>query len=150
MKRDWNEMKFVFARPQDETAIKQFLEANDLLHQDIKPADLKHFLMARDSSDMIGLVGLEIQGDFALLRSLAVNKGYRDKGLATLLVDKIENYARSLKIRTLYLLTMTAEGFFKKRDFRATARETAPAGIQNTAEFRGLCPASAAFMAKQL
>jgi amino-acid N-acetyltransferase len=148
--QDWNEIKFVFAGPRDETAIKQFLEANGLLHQDIKTADLKHFLTARDSSDMIGLVGLEIQGDCALLRSLAVNKDNRHKGLATLLVDKIENYARSLKICTLYLLTMTAEDFFKKCDFRGAARETAPAGIQNTAEFRGLCPASAVFMTKRL
>ena len=81
---------------------------------------------------------------------LAVNKGYRDKGLATLLVDKIENYARSLEICTLYLLTMTVEDFFKKCDFRGAARGTAPAGIQNTAEFRGLCPASAVFMTKRL
>jgi amino-acid N-acetyltransferase len=148
--QDWNEIKFVFAGPRDETAIKQFLEANGLLHQDIQTADLKHFLTARDSSDMIGLVGLEIQGNCALLRSLAVNKDNRHKGLATLLVDKIENYARSLKICTLYLLTMTAEDFFKKCDFRGAARETAPAGIQNTAEFRGLCPASAVFMTKRL
>jgi amino-acid N-acetyltransferase len=105
--------------------------------------------MARNSSDMIGLVGLEIQGNCALLRSLAVRKGYRDKGLASLLVDKIENYARSLKISTLYLLTITAEDFFKRGGFRTTARETAPAEIQNTAEFRGLCPASAVFMTKQ-
>jgi len=143
-------MKFLFAGSQDETTIKQFLGANDLIHQDIKPADLRHFLIARDSSDMAGLVGLEIHGDCALLRSLAVKKGYRNKGLATILVDKIEDHARSLKIRTLYLLTMTAEDFFSKRNFRATARATAPVGIQNTAEFRGLCPASAAFMTKQL
>jgi amino-acid N-acetyltransferase len=146
----WDKIKFVFARPRDESAIKQFLEANDLLHQDIKPADLKHFLMARDSSGLIGLVGLEVRGDCALMRSLAVNRGYRNKGLATSLVDRIENYARSLKISTLYVLTMTAEDFFKKRAFRGTARETAPAGIQNTAEFRGLCPVSAAFMTKPL
>ena len=31
--QDWNEIKFVFAGPRDETAIKQFLEANGLLHQ---------------------------------------------------------------------------------------------------------------------
>ena len=143
-------MKFVFARPQDETAIKQLLEANDLLHRDIEPADLIHYLMARNSSGLIGLVGLEIRGDCALFRSLVVNRDYRHKGLATLLVDRIEKYARSLKISTLYLLTMTAEDFFKKRAFRATARETAPAGIQNTAEFGGLCPVSAAFMTKQI
>ena len=143
-------MKFLFARPQDETAIKQFLEANELLHQDIEPTDLKHFLMARDSSAMIGLVGLEIQGGLALLRSLAVNEGYRNRGLATLLIEKIEDYARSLKISTLYLLTMTAEDFFQKRDYQRTARETAPTGIQETAEFKELCPATAAFMVKNI
>ena len=150
MKRDWNEMKFVFARPQDETAIKQFLEANDLLHQDIKSADLKHFLLIRDGSEMVGLVGLEIKADCALLRSLAVKKNYRNRGLATLLVDRIEEYARTLKIRTLYLLTMTAEEFFKNRELQPTARETAPADIQRTAEFNDLCPASAAFMVKTI
>jgi hypothetical protein len=48
------------------------------------------------------------------------------------------------------LLTITAEDFFKKCDFRGAASETAPAGIQNTAEFRGLCPASMVFITKQL
>ena len=146
----WDELKFLFGGPQEQADIKQFLEANGLLHQDIEPADLKHFLLVRDGPEMVGLVGLEIRGDDALLRSLAVAGGYRNKGLATLLVDKIEDYARSLKIRTLYLLTLTAESFFAKRDFQPTARTNAPAGIQNTAEFKGLCPASAAFMTKRL
>jgi amino-acid N-acetyltransferase len=145
-----DEMEFLFAEPQDETAIKQFLEVNDLLHQDIEPENLKHFLQARDGQKIAGLVGLEIREGDALLRSLAVAESYRNRGLATLLVAKIENYARSLKIRTLYLLTLTAEDFFTKRDFQQTTRTSAPAGIQNTAEFRGLCPASAVFMSKRL
>ena len=143
-------MKFSFAEPGDEATIKQFLENNGLLHQDIETADLKHFLLARDGSEIAGVVGLEIRQGDALLRSLAVAEGYRRRGLAAALVEKIENYARSLKIRTLYLLTLTAEDFFAKRDFQETARTSAPAGIQNTAEFRGLCPASAAFMTKRL
>ena len=143
-------MEFVFAEPQDDAAIRQFLEANDLLHQDIEANDLKHFLLARKGPEIAGLVGLEIREGNALLRSLAVAEGYRNKGLATVLVERIENYARSLKITTLYLLTLTAEDFFAKRDFQQTARTSAPAGIQKTAEFRGLCPASAAFMTKRL
>jgi amino-acid N-acetyltransferase len=143
-------MEFVFASPRDETAIKQFLETNDLPHQDIEPADLQHFLTARDASVMIGLVGLQINGNCALLRSLAVHLDYRNQGLATGLVDKIEDYARSLNINTLYLLTLTAEDFFSKCGFQKTARATAPAGIQKTAEFRELCPATAAFMTKRL
>ena len=143
-------MEFSFAEPREEAAIKRFLEKNDLLHQDIEPKILNHFLLARDGQEIIGLVGLEIREGDALLRSLAVAEAYRQKGLATTLVEKIENHARSLKIRTLYLLTLTAEDFFMKRDFQKTARTKAPAGIQNTAEFKGLCPASAAFMTKQL
>ncbi len=143
-------MKFLSAEPQDEAAIKQFLEANGLLHEDIGPTDLEHFLLARIGPEIAGIVGLEISEGDALLRSLAVAEDYRNKGLATLLVEKIENYARSLKIHTLYLLTLTAEDFFAKRDFQRTARTSAPAGIQKTAEFRGLCPASAAFMTKRL
>ena len=143
-------MKFSFAGPQDETAVKQFLEANGLLYQDIEPADLKHFLLAQDGSEIAGVVGLEIREGDALLRSLAVAEGYRQQGLATTLIEKIETYARSLKIRTLYLLTLTAEDFFAKRNFQKTARTSAPAGIQKTAEFRGLCPASAVFMVKRL
>lgn len=143
-------MEFLFAESQDEAAIKQFLEANGLLHQDIGLAELEHFLLARVGPDIAGVVGLEVRQGDALLRSLAVAEGYRNKGLATLLVEKIENHARTLKISTLYLLTLTAEGFFAKRDFRQTARSSAPAGIQKTAEFRGLCPASAVFMTKRL
>ena len=143
-------MEFSFAEPRDEGAIKQFLENNGLLHQDIEPGNLKHFLLAKDGPEIAGVVGLEIKKGDALLRSLAVAEGYRKKGLATGLVEKIENHARTFKIHTLYLLTLTAEDFFAKRDFQRTARSSAPAGIQKTAEFRGLCPASAAFMTKRL
>jgi len=45
---------------------------------------------------------------------------------------------------------MTAEKFFKNCKFQQTARETAPVGIQSTAEFKDLCPASAAFMVKTI
>jgi len=96
------------------------------------------------------MVGLEIKADCALLRSLAVKKTCRNQGLATDLVQRIEKYTRSLSLKRLYLLTMTAEDFFMKRGFQRTQRKSAPAGIQATAEFKDLCPVSAAFMTKQL
>ena len=145
-----HKLKFNFATPADEIALKQFLETNNLLNEDIEPADVEHFLMVRDGTEVVGLVGLEIKADCALLRSLAVKKDYRNKGLATLLVDKIEEHARTLNINTLYLLTLTAEAFFNKHEFKRTGREMAPLGIQSTAEFKDLCPASAAFMVKTI
>jgi len=143
-------MRYEFAAPQDKPQIKRLLEASDLHHCDITTSQLKHFLLAWANSELVGVVGLEIKGGYALLRSLAVNTAFRRKGLATRLVHKIEDYAKSSKVNTLYLLTMTAEDFFVKRGYQRTSRDSAPAGIQRTTEFQNLCPVSAACMVKFL
>jgi amino-acid N-acetyltransferase len=143
-------MRYEFASPQDELKIRQLLTASDLHHQDIQTSQLQHFLLAKDQSEIVGVVGLELQENCALLRSLAVTPVYRNRGLATELVQKIEAYAKSSKVIAVYLLTMTAEGFFTKRGYHRTSRETAPAGIQATTEFHCLCPVSAALMVKHL
>lgn len=144
------EIIFRFATTRDQPAVREFLKSNHLIHQDIRPAGLKNFLLALDGTDTVGLVGLEIQQEAALLRSLAVKEGYRNQGLATILVSKIETYASTLGIKALYLLTETAADFFLMRDYHSTQRQDAPAGIQDTAEFKELCPASATFMVKRL
>ena len=143
-------MDLSFATPKDEQEIKRLLTAGDLHHQDLAKGLLKHFLLARDKSRLIGVVGIEICGQYALLRSLVVDADYRSMGIASRLVDSIERHAASLKLSALYLLTMTAEVFFEKRGYQKSIREFAPAEIQNTSEFANLCPASAACMVKQL
>ena len=143
-------MKYSFAGLDDETRIKQLLAGCDLLHEDITPDLLEHFLLGWDGDRVVAVVGLEIKNHGALLRSLAVDAAYRKRKIATGLVNKIEDYAKSLKVGSLYLLTLTAEAFFKKCGYRTTARDSAPAGIQGTAEFKNLCPASAVCMVKHL
>ena len=143
-------MKFSFASADNESAIKQLLAGCDLLHEDITPELLEHFLLGWDGARLVSVVGLEIKNHSALLRSLAVDAAYRNRRIAAGLVKKIEDYAKSLNVDRLYLLTLTAEAFFRKCDYRITARESAPAGIQGTAEFKNLCPASAACMVKHL
>ena len=133
-------MKLTFAIPSNEQKIRSLLSAGDLHHEDIESNRLKHFLLAWDESRLIGVIGLEIQDRCALLRSLTVDSDYRNQGIASRLLGKIENHAVSLKLETLYLLTMTAESFFTKRGYQRTARDTAPAGIQATTEFQNLCP----------
>ena len=98
------------------------------------------------------MVGLEVFNRLALLRSLAVDPPYREKGYASRLIEKAEEYAASLKIEDLYLLTVTAEreSFFAKRGYRKIGRNSAPPAIQGTAEFQGLCPVSSVCMVKQL
>jgi len=145
-------MKITFASVEDETKIKVVLTAGGLHHQDITPPHLQHFLVLKDdpSSTLTGVVGLELINNNALLRSLAVIEPHRSKGLATQLLKEIEKYARSNQVDTLYLLTLTAERFFTKRGYRKTDRKSAPPAIQETAEFKSLCPATAVCMKKLL
>ena len=145
-----SEMKYSFAGADKPSEIKQLLAGCDLLHEDITPAMLRHFLLGWDGPRLVAVVGLEIKNHSALLRSLAVDAAYRRRGIATALVAKIEDYARSLKLGRLYLLTLTAEAFFKKCGYRIAERDSAPAGIQETAEFKSLCPASAVCLVKHL
>jgi amino-acid N-acetyltransferase len=145
-------MKFSFASAEDEEQIKQILAAGDLHHQDISPSQLQHFLIVKDdnASSLAGVVGLEQKDDVGLLRSLAVAKAYRRQGLAIQLVRKIEEYARSQRVATLYLLTLTAEDFFTGRGYQRTDRESAPPALQETTEFKSLCPETAVCMKKHL
>lgn len=143
-------MEYSFAGADNELEIKQLLAACDLNHEDITTALLEHFLLGRDGARLVAMIGLEIKNHSALLRSLAVDAAYRNRRIAAGLVDKIEEYAKSLNVDGLYLLTLTAEAFFKKCGYQLTARDSAPVGIQRTAEFENLCPASAVCMVKHL
>ena len=97
-----------------------------------------------------GVVGLEIYGKAALLRSLAVRADRRGQGIGSRLVECAESYARERGVTSLYLLTMTAEAFFRHRGYSPLARDKAPEAIRATTEFAGICPASSSFMVKRL
>jgi amino-acid N-acetyltransferase len=143
-------MEYAFATRENEADIKKLLIDCDLLHEDITADHLKHFLTGWNGPELVAVVGLEIKGRSALLRSLAVAAEYRSRKIAARLVGDIEEYARSRNVDTLYLLTMTAEAFFAKCGYRGEARDAPPAEIQATAEFQSLCPASAVCMVKYL
>jgi amino-acid N-acetyltransferase len=66
------------------------------------------------------------------------------------LARKAEDYAASIKIEKVFLLTMTAEGFFLKRGYQKIERISAPPEIQGTTEFQGLCPVSSVCLVKKL
>ncbi|MBX3724765.1 MAG: GNAT family N-acetyltransferase [Xanthomonadales bacterium] len=104
----------------------------------------------RRAGALVAAVGIERHGHAGLLRSLVVAPDARGQGLAGLLVDAAERWAAAQDIVTLYLLTQTAEAFFARRGYARLARERAPPAIAATTQFAGLCPGTAAFMAKAL
>jgi len=143
-------MALDLASPLDEPWIRQLLILCELPHEDIIPEHIPHFWVIKEKGEILGTVGLEILGHLALLRSLAVDPRFRKRGFASELTKKAEEYAASLKIEKLYLLTMTAEIFFRKRGYQKIERISAPSEIQGTAEFQSLCPASSVCMVKPL
>jgi len=103
-----------------------------------------------DDQHLLGIVGIEISGDAALLRSLCINEDHRNSGGGRLLVTFIENYAQEKGIKEMYLLTTTAASFFSKRGYKVTDRNMVPAGILQMSEFSFVCPHSATVMKKEL
>ena len=137
------------ARPPLSTAAA-LLHAQGLPVSDITDEHLGHFFYSGSDGSPTGLVGIEIYGADALLRSLVVADTARTQGLGSSLVEHAEGYAASRQVSAMYLLTTTAESFFRRRGYRCIDRAEAPPAIQSTREFARLCPASAAFMIKRL
>jgi amino-acid N-acetyltransferase len=136
-------------RPHRSTAVA-LLQAQGLPISDITDEHLEHFFFVGSEGSPIGLVGVELYGINALLRSLVVANKARIRGIGTLLVQHAEEYAVSHSVATMYLLTTTAESFFERRGYRRVDRNRAPLAIQSAPEFASLCPASSAFMIKRL
>jgi amino-acid N-acetyltransferase len=132
------------------TEVTQLLTACELPTSDIASSDSILFFGLHADDKLVGIVGLEVYGSVALLRSLAVAPGQRKHGKGKSLVEFAETYAAKHGIESLYLLTTTAGDFFSKLGYSAASRETAPSPIKTTSQFSGLCPSSSAFLSKHL
>ena len=138
------------AAPEDLEAVRQLLATCKLPHGDLTAAHLKHFLIGLERGDVVGIVGLELRGEAALLRSLAVLPQRRGTGFGAQLVEAIEQRAHQQGAETLYLLTDTAANYFGRRGYERVRRERLPKGIQETEEAARLCPSSAIGMKKRV
>ena len=99
---------------------------------------------------VIGLAGVELYPDGALLRSVAVHPDWRGTGLGRALVTRALDTARAEGAREAYLLTTTAERWFPRLGFAPIGREQVPPGVRQSVEFREACPASAVVMHRRL
>ncbi len=117
---------------------------------------IENFLIVKDNTEnsampsIIGSIGLEIYDNIAVLRSLAVHPKYQGIGLGNELVARVTEYAKKSGVKTLYLLTTTAESYFANRGFELIARETVPQTILDSLEFSSICPSTAACFSKAI
>ena len=139
----------ISSRPSFAAAVK-LLKSAGLPTEDLTAAHCENFYFAGPAEGPTGLVGLELFGDVALLRSLVVCAERRGSGEGTALLKHAEEHARQNGVHSLYLLTTTAEAFFARHGYTRASRESAPPAIRATREFAGICPASSAFMTRTL
>ena len=137
------------ATPSDWQVVKALLEANKL------PLDgaldhLSNYLLATRDTEVIGIAGAEVYGDVALLRSVAIAPAVQSQGVGKLLVTRMLEEAKRRQIAKVYLLSVTAPGYFEQYGFTLGSRDNAPEALRASAEFQGVCPASAAFMSLTL
>jgi N-acetylglutamate synthase-like GNAT family acetyltransferase len=131
------------AAPTDLPAVLALLSASGLPHDGLA----EHFdaaLVAHDGDTVVGSAALELYGGAALLRSLAVAEGRRGQGLGRALITAALDLARTHQVRRVYLLTITAAGYFPSFGFAPITRAEVEPAVQASAEFTGACPASAA------
>jgi len=146
-----SELRIEAAKKSDYNAVEVLLRKTDLPPDEIG-LHMENFLVIRHPEAehgpelLVGSVGLEIYEDSALLRSLAVHPDYQGTGLGSRLVDSIIEAAKEKDITRLFLLTDTAEEFFKKRGFVVVTRDEVPDDMKQSIEFTTLCTSSPSMM----
>jgi len=145
-----------YVHPVKESDLPQILSLLQLVQLPIEgvPEHVGDFIQitarGKRGGPILGCVGLEIYDGSALLRSLAVEPEHQGKGYGRELTAAITEYARKRGVAVLFLLTSTAESFFAKVGFVRVERETVPAAVKRSVEFKSACPMSAVCMMKRL
>ena len=129
--------------------VLELLEHNHLPRADIE-RHVDSLLVAREGTRIIGCAAVEVYGKAGLVRSVAVDLPHRGLGLGIQLTEAILALARSRGLKTVYLLTETAQGFFPRFGFRSVRREDVDPAVRRSVEFTSACPDTAHAMRAEL
>ena len=140
-----DEITITPAKEADLDAIRSLLTASDLPVAGVED-HWKTFLIARDGDKVVGCGGAEAYQFAALIRSVAVAPEYRSHGIGRKLVRQLLDRLASRGLREFYLLTTTAEEYFRKRGFKPIDRDEVHPQLLGSREFQGACPDTAVCM----
>ncbi len=138
------------ATPNDLPLVLALLGEARLPTQGVEPQALGDFIVADREGELVGVVGLEIYRESALLRSATVDPRWRGTGVGRALIERALDLSRERGIQDVYLLTTTAEHYFPRFGFCCVNRESVPEAVRGSVEFREACPASAVVMRKSV
>jgi UDP-N-acetylmuramate: L-alanyl-gamma-D-glutamyl-meso-diaminopimelate ligase len=113
------------AQRADMAAIRQLLARVGLVNESARDDQFTSFYDLRNERGLVGCVSLEVLGDDAILRALAVHPEQRGAGYGWMLADTAVSQARWRGVRRIYLITESASDFFAaKFGFRVVDRST--------------------------
>jgi len=130
-------------------SIKELLLSSDLPVADLDKAPIQFFGI-KENDQLIATGALEVYGVNAVLRSVAVLPTHQNHGYGKQIVRFLEKKARELEIGKLFLLTTTAEDFFRNLNYISIQRDSCPPKILSSSQFKDICPKSAICMYKNL
>ncbi len=143
--KELHELSVKAATPSDLEEVRELLLEMELPVAGIED-HIGTFVVARDGEELVACGGAEAYQFAALLRSVAVRPEYRSMGLGRRMVRELLDRLSSRGLREFYLLTTTAEGYFKKRGFKPVDRDEIHPQLMSSAELQGACPDSAVCM----
>jgi UDP-N-acetylmuramate: L-alanyl-gamma-D-glutamyl-meso-diaminopimelate ligase len=113
------------AQRADMVAVRALLAGAGLADEPARDDQFSSFYVLRNEHGVVGSVALEVLGDDAILRALAVDPTCRGAGYGWMLADMAVSQARWRGVRRIYLLTEAASDFFAaKFGFRVVDRST--------------------------
>ncbi|NPD87402.1 MAG: GNAT family N-acetyltransferase [Asgard group archaeon] len=133
----------------DLNILKEFMKKLNLVYEEIEK-HLEDFFIIRVENKTVGCAGIEHYDDVGLLRSVGIDEELQGKGLGKKIVTKMIDYALEKGIVNLYLITNSAEDFFKKFDFTIVSRSEVDSRIQQTYEYTTGCEETASVMVKKI
>ncbi|MDB4959971.1 MAG: cytoplasmic peptidoglycan synthetase domain protein [Myxococcales bacterium] len=109
----------------DMAGVRAMLAEAGLDSEPARDEQFSSFYVLRNEQGNVGSVALEVFGDDAVLRALAVHPECRGAGYGWMLADMAVSQARWRGVRRIYLLTESASDFFAaKFGFRIVDRST--------------------------
>ncbi len=113
------------AQRADMESVRAVLAAVELTEESARDDEFGSFYVLRNERGTAGSVALEVLGDDAILRALAVDPEFRGAGYGWMLADMAVSQARWRGVRRIYLVTERASDFFAaKFGFRVVDRST--------------------------
>lgn len=131
----------------DFDAIKRLLQGSLLPSRDVAEGR-QRFIVASEGGRIIGCAGLQVAGEDGLVRSMAVHWTRRNAGLGSRLHQRLLLEAVLAGVKTLWVVTTTAEDFFVRHGFAKVEAAAVPAALQASEEFTAFVPGGSAVMSR--